>query len=127
MIEAIGPFNTGVTAGGAGTSTNNATGTIPITGQLLGFYVRYNDSPPSGTTDVTIEATGGTLPARTILTISNAATSGFFAVRLGAVTAAAAAITDSNVLAPLVNDNIKVTMAQANDGDSADVWVVVAR
>jgi hypothetical protein len=124
-IEAIGPLNSGVGAGGAGVATNNATGAEYITGNLLGFYIRYNDSPPAGTTDVTIETTGGVMPGRTLLTISNAATDGFFPVRLGAVSTANAAITDSNVLAPLVRDKIKVTIAQANNGDSVDIWTVV--
>jgi hypothetical protein len=125
IIEAVGPLNSGIGAGGAGVATNNATGGESITGQLLGFYIRYNDSPPAGTTDVTIETTGGVMPGRTLLTISNAATDGFFPVRLGAVSTANAAITDSNVLVPLVRDKIKVTIAQANNGDSVDIWTVV--
>lgn len=125
MIEAIGPLNSGTTAGGAGVSTNNATGTTAITGELLGFYLRFNGSPPAGTTDTTIQLTGGVLPARTILTITNGATDGFYPVRQGAVSVANAAITDSNVCIPLVRDYIKVTIAQADDGDSVDVWAVV--
>lgn len=125
MIDAIGPFNSGLTAGGAGISTNNATGTIAITGKLLGFYIRFNDSPPAATADTTIELTGGVMPTRTVLTITNGATSGFYAVRQGAVSTANAAITDSNVNIPLVRDLVKVTLAQANDNDSVDVWAVV--
>ena len=125
MIEAIGPLNSGTTAGGAGVSTNNATGTTAITGELLGFYLRFNGSPPAGTTDTTIQLTGGVLPARTILTITTGATDGFYPVRQGAVSVANAAITDSNVCIPLVRDYIKVTIAQADDGDSVDVWAVV--
>lgn len=124
-MQAYGPINTGVAAGGAGVATNNATGDAYLTGKLYGFYVRYNDSPPAGTTDITIAATGGVMPERTLLTITNAATDGFFPVRLSAVSTAAAAITDSNVYAPLVGDKIKVTIAQANNADSADVWVVL--
>lgn len=125
MIEAIGPLNSGVTAGGAGVSTNNATGTTAITGELLGFYIRFNDSPPAGTTDTTIQLTGGVLPTRTVLTITNGATDGFYAVRQGAVSVANAAITDSNIEIPCVRDYVKVTLAQANDGDSVDVWAVI--
>jgi hypothetical protein len=127
MIEAIGPFNSGTTTGGAGTSTNNATGTIKITGELLGFYLRFNDSPPGATTDTTIVLTGGVLPARTVLTITNGATDGFYPVRQGAVSTANAAITDSNVEIPCIQDYVKVTLAQANDGDSVDVWAVIDR
>lgn len=126
-VEAVGPLNSGVTAGGAGTSTNNATSDFTITGQLLGFYIKFNDSPPGATADTTIQATSGTLPTRTLFTITNGATDGFYPVRLGALTTANAAITDSNVLIPLVSDKIKVTLAQANDGDSVDIWAVVLR
>lgn len=124
MIEAI-PVSSGVTAGGAGVSTSNATGTIAITGELLGFYLRFNDSPPAGTADTTIQLTGGVLPTRTVLTITNGATDGFYPVRMGALSTANAAITDSNVYIPLIRDYLKVTLAQANDGDSVDVWAVV--
>jgi len=125
MLDAIGPLNSGLTTGGAGTSTNNATGSIAITGNLLGFYIRFNDSPPAATADTTIQLVNGVLPTRTVLTITNGATDGFYAVRQGAVSTANAAITDSNVYIPLIRDNIKVTLAQANDGDSVDVWAVV--
>ena len=124
MIEAI-PASSGVTAGGAGVSTSNATGTIAITGELLGFYLRFNDSPPAATADTTIQLTGGVLPTRTVLTITNGATDGFYPVRMGALSTANAAITDSNVYIPLIRDYLKVTLAQANDGDSVDVWAVV--
>lgn len=125
MIEAVGPLNSGTTAGGAGVSTNNATGTSPITGELLGFYLRFNGSPPAGTTDTVIQLTGGVLPTRTVLTITNGATDGFYPVRQGAVSVANAAITDSNIEIPCVRDYVKVTISQADDGDSVDVWAVV--
>ena len=127
MIDFIGPINTGAAAGGAGVATANATSTATVTGLLLGFQIRHNDSPPAATTDVTIQATGGALPGRTLLTITNAATDGFFAVRGGAVTTANASITDSAERLPLIRDYIKVTIAQANDADSVDVWAVVER
>lgn len=127
MIDIYGPLNSGLTTGGAGVSTNNATGTTPITGKLLGFYIRFNDSPPAGTADTTIQLTGGVMPTRTVLTITNGATDGFYAVRAGALTVGNAAITDSNVLIPLVRDYLKVTLAQANDNDSVDVWAVVEK
>ena len=44
---------------------------------------------------------------------------------MGALSTANAAITDSNVYIPLIRDYLKVTLAQANDGDSVDVWAVV--
>ena len=127
MIEAVGPLNTGVAAGGAGVATANATGGPAITGMLHGFYIRYNDSPPAGTTDVTIVTYNGVMPARTLLTLSNAATDGFFPVRLGAIGTTGSAITYSHLLTPLVRDKINVTIAQANNGDSVDVWAIVEK
>lgn len=127
MIEAVGPLNSGVAAGGAGVATANATGSTLITGELLGFYITYNDSPPAGTTDVTLAAVGSVLPDRTLLTITDAATSGFIPVRQPAVNLSNTAITNSATKQPLVRDKIKVTIAQANNGDSVDVWAVVER
>ena len=125
MLEAIGPINSGTTAGGAGTSTSNATSSIPVTGALIGFYIRYNDSPPAATTDVVISTSGGVLPNRTLYTISNAATDGFFSVQSTVVSSANAAITNSYDEIPLIRDYLKVTVSQANDGDSVDVWAVI--
>jgi hypothetical protein len=123
-VQAVGPINSGVAAGGAGVATANQTGDNIITGKLLGFYVKYNDSPPA-TTDVTLATSGGVMPARTLLTITNAATAGFFPVRQPAVDLSNAAITNSQTLQPLVRDKIKVTIAQANNDDNVDVWAVV--
>ena len=119
--------NSGVGAGGAGAATANTTSAAKMTGLLLGFQIRYNDSPPGATTDVTVDAVGSVLPNRNLLTITDAATDGFFAVRAGAVTTANSAITNSHAPIPLVNDQIKVTIAQANDGDNVDVWAVVEK
>jgi len=122
-IDAVGPINSGAGAGGSGAATANATGTERVTGLLVGFYVRYNDSPPA-TTDVTIEATGGAMPERTLLTLSNANTSGFYPIG-GAQLDTAGAANGQYANLPLVRDLIKVTIAQANDNDSVDVWAVV--
>ena len=126
LLDFVGPLNTGLATGGAGVATANKTGTVPIRGKLLGFQVRYNDSPPA-TTDVTIEVTGGALPTRTLLTLTNLTADGFFPVRAGAITPVNVAITNSFVPLPLIDDKIKVTIAQANDNDSVDVWAVVER
>lgn len=123
-IDAVGPFNSGAGAGGAGVATANATGTQKLTGLLIGFYIRYNDSPPA-TTDVTIEAAGGALPTRVLLSLTDANTSGFFPVGAAQVDTAGAANGQYANL-PLVRDLIKVTIAQANDNDSVDVWAVMA-
>lgn len=128
----IGPINTGTTAGGVGVSTANATTSINIIGTITAVYVKYNGSPPAGTTDVTI-ATQGTSPAppaNTILTLTDAATDGWFYPRHQVHDEAGGGVTydatNEVYEAVQVHDKITVTIAQANDGDSADVWLLVS-
>lgn len=112
---------TGAT-GGAGVATVTGTSTRVINGHIIAVYVEYLDSPPAGTTDVTIqEATNS--PAVLVLTIANAATSGWFYPRAAAVNTANTAITDSGALIG-VSDYIEATIAQANDADGVNVTVV---
>jgi len=121
-MRVIGPINTGICAGGAGTSTNNGTGDAYLTGLVLGVYVRYNDSPPAATTDLTIATVANSVPARNILVLTNGATTGYYPLMVQSYDAAGAA-TGQYTFPPVVNQQIKVTIAQANDGDSADVWL----
>lgn len=123
MLNSLTALNSGVAAGGAGVATNNATGTEVVSGKLLGFLITYLDSPPA-TTDVTIQAIGGPLGTRTLLTLTDANTSDWFPVRHQSVDAAGAAITGAADQVPLINDKIKVTIAQANNGDSVTVITV---
>ena len=119
----VGPFNSGVAAGGAGAATANSTAAVKVTGTVMGVYVKYNDAPPAATTDVTV-ATLGTYPsapARTILAITNAATDGWFYPRVEVCSTAAAALGEYTLIP--IDDKIKVTIAQANDADSAEVWL----
>lgn len=130
-IELYGPINTGVSAGGAGVATANATTTNPLYGEVLAVYVKYNDSPPAGTTDVTV-ATQGTspaVPALTFLTLTDAATDGYFYPRtiLHDLTGTAVTFDNTNeIYGPVaIADKVKVTIAQANNGDSVDVWLLM--
>lgn len=107
--------------GGAGTATTNATSTHVISGLLLEIYLAYLDSPPS-TSDVTIvEATNS--PARTLLTVTNANTDGWFAVRGATVDATGTAITGGSTPVA-VSDYVKVTIAQANNADGVTATIV---
>lgn len=109
-------------AGGAGAATANASTARIVQGHIVAVYVAYTDSPPAGTTDVTIvEKTNS--PAVSILTISNAATDGWFYPRAAAVNQSNTAITNSSERIA-VNDYIKATIAQANDADGCVVTVV---
>jgi len=92
---------------------------------MLGIAVRYNDTPPT-TTDVIIKTKGSASPSITFLTLTNKNTDGWFFPRvipddLLGVDLAALAIAE-----PIpFDDIINVSIAQANDGDSVDVWFLV--
>ena len=120
-------INSGDTTGGAGSSTNNNTSSHVVVGQICSIGVTYNGSPPASV-DVTIATAGNNGPALTILTLTNVRADGWFHPRH---------VVDSNAGADIeyadgysvydkvcIADNIKVTVAQADDGDSVDVVVV---
>ena len=126
MINLVGPINSGVAAGTAGSATNNSTTAQPVIGRVLAVYVRYNDSPPAGTTDATISTAGTNAPANAFLTISNAATSGWFYPRVTPHGITGAALTALTVLEPCpICDKVTVTITGADAADSLDVWLVV--
>lgn len=126
-MTSIIKLTTPVASGGAGTATATVTSTSPIVGTVQSVYVKYNDSPPAGTTDVTLATQGtssGAPPAMTILGITNAATDGWFQPRVPMHTTAGAVIADTYDW-PVVHDYLTLTIAQANDGDSVEVWVIL--
>lgn len=108
-------------AGGAGLATANTTSTVTINGIIRAIYLEYTDSPPAGTTDVTIA--GATSPALEILTVSNAATDGWFYPMWQAVNNSNATITNQGS-SVAVDDQIKVTIAQANNSDGVIATIV---
>jgi hypothetical protein len=120
-------INTGAAAGSAGAATNNNTSSHVVTGQICSIGVTYGDSPP-GTTDVTVATAGNNGPALTILTLTNANTSGWFHPRHVVDDNAGADITydGTRVVYDMVcvSDNIKVTIAGADSPDTAEVVVV---
>lgn len=122
-IKLVGPFNTGVGSGGAGSATNNATSAVIVSGVIYGVYVKGNDSPPN-TTDITLATSGTNAPAVTVLTVTNYTADGWYYPRvLIHDTAGVASTTVYDHLA--INDTIKVTIAQANNGDSADLYLLM--
>ena len=122
-------INSGATDGGAGASTNNNTSSHVVVGQICSIGVTYNGSPPSST-DVVIATAGNNGPALTILTLTNANSDGWFHPRHVIDDSAGADITydGTNEVYDKVTvaDYLKVTVAQANDGDSVDVVIVYA-
>lgn len=123
-MKMIGPINSGAAAGSAGSATATGTTTHIVSGKVAGVYVRYNDSPPAGTTDATIrtQGTSPACPTYNILALTNAATDGLFLPRKLTDNQAGAAGTDA--FSPLpVHDYIEVVIAGANASDSIDVWL----
>ena len=120
-------INTGAAAGNDGSATANNTSSHVVTGQICSIGVTYGDSPP-GTTDVTIATAGNNGPALTILTITNANTTGWFHPRhvIDDETGSDITYDGTNEVYDkvCVADNIKVTIAQANSPDTAEVVVV---
>lgn len=128
-MQVVGPFQTSPATGGAGTATGTVTSTQKITGIIKAVYLQYLDSPPAGTTDVTIATQGsasGAPPAETILAIADAATSGWFYPKTAShlnTTGAALASEYSNGVP--VDDLVVFTIAQANNDDYIKVWLMV--
>ena len=130
-VSVVGPIASGSSTGGAGVSTANADSTIPINGKVLGIYVAYIGSPPAGTTDVTVKTVGASprVPSLTLLTITDAATDGYFWVRHKIADEAATDVTydaTNEVYDHVyIDDLVNVTIAQANDADSINVWIIL--
>ena len=128
MINYIGPINSGAAVGNNGSATSSAV-TQQVTGRVLAAYIKYNDNPPAGTTTATIATNNVNVPGQTVLSIVNAATSGWFFPRVAVHSNAGAAVTYS-AGQPIydtqpVSDNLKITISGANAADNIDVWLMV--
>jgi hypothetical protein len=127
-IKTLGPIKSGVAAGGAGVATNNFTTLERVTGKIKAVVLKYLDSPP-GTTDVTVATAGTLMPALTILTITNAAANAHFPIRHKISDEAGADVTydGTNEVYDdvVIDDYVKVTIAQADNGDSVDVFLIM--
>ncbi len=129
-MRLVGPLYSGAAVGADGAATATSTTAVVHCGLVHAVYVQYLDSPPAGTTDVTVETAGGAHPAQTVLGIVNAATSGWFYPRVPTVsTAGAAALYAAGGAAvndrAAIADRVKVTVAQANAGDGVNVWLLM--
>jgi len=93
-----------------------------INGFVAGAYIQYVGDDP-GTTDVTIATLGTSpyCPTYNILAKSNSATDTFYVPRIAAVDNAGTANGEYTYIP--VHDKVKVTVAQANDGDIINVWL----
>jgi len=125
----IGPINSGAAVGANGSATSSITTGQSISGRILGVYVKYNDSPPAGTTTATVATNNVNYPGQTIISIVNSATSGWFFPRVAVHSNAGAAVTYDGTRpiyeAQPVHDNLKITISGANAADNIDVWILV--
>lgn len=125
-MKLYGPLNSGDSTGGVGVSTATANSTVPLKGRIQGIYIKYNGSPPAGTCDATV-ATVGTSPAPpsyVLASKANSATDAWHYPRVLVQDTVGADIA-GEYTPQLVHDFVKVTIAQANDADSIDVWFLL--
>ena len=125
MINYIGPLNSGAAAGANGSATANTTTAQIISGRVIAVYIKYNDSPPAGTTIATIATANVTYPGQTVLSVVNSATSGWKFPRVALHDTAGAAVTYDGTRpiydAQPIHDNVKVTISGANEIGRAHV------
>lgn len=127
-MDLVGPYNSGVAAGGAGVATNNTDYTTRVKGTVVAVYVDYKGTVPPATTDVTItsKGTAPNAPAMTILAATNLNTDGWFFPRaqahLNTTGAAIAAVYNQGIP---IHDSINVRIAQADNDNNVDVWLLV--
>lgn len=125
-MRILGPLSSGVAAGSAGSATANQNSSQLVSGEVVGIYVKYNDSPPA-TTDVTIKTVGTSPspPTYNLLVRTNANTDGWFYPQVAVHDTAGAAIA-GEYRSQLVHDYLNIVIAQANANDSVDVWLLLA-
>ena len=126
-MKILGPFSTGAATGGAGVATANVTPAITIKGLVKAIYVKYLGSPPA-TTDITVATSGVVHPAVTLLSLVNKNTDGWFYPRVVSQSILGVDVTYDGTRpiyepAPIY-DTVKFTIAQANDADYAEFWVL---
>ncbi len=119
---------TAAAAGGAGVATGTVTSGRVISGKILAVHLRYIGSPPAATADVTLKDGGKTVPTQqTILSITDAATDGWFYPRVPVKTNANVAITYDNTRPVhehyVVSDHLVLTLAQADNDDQVEATV----
>lgn len=124
MIRLIGPINSGAAVGANGVATANADSSNVIRGIVRAIHVKYNDSPPAGTTDVVIKTKGTDAPSLTLLTITNSATDAWKMVKHAVQSNLGADIANEYDF-PAIHDLVNVKIDQANAGDNIDVFLLV--
>ncbi len=114
----------------SGTSGNVTSGSA-VMGRILAIYLEYQSGTDAGT-DVTIAtAASSSLPANTILTITDSATSGWYYPRHQVHSNAGAALTldgtRANVDTVPVYDKLKISVAQSTTAKTITAYILYER
>lgn len=110
------------------TVTGNATATSskPLSGEIKAVYIAYAVTP-NAATDVTIATAND--PVKTILTVTNNNTSGWYYPREIVQDTTGADVTydgSNEVYEEIpVNDYVTVTVAQGDTDQTVDVWLLL--
>lgn len=127
-MNLVGPFNSGVAVGSAGSATANTDHVTKIAGVVKAVYIDYKGTSPPATTDVTIrtKGTSPSAPTLTILKAENINTDGWFfprtPVHLHTTGAAIAGVYSDGVP---ISDSLNVLIEGADADNNADVWLLV--
>ena len=120
-------FSTGAATGGAGTATATGNST-EVKGKILAVHIDYQDSPPAGTTDITLSDEAD--PAsESIISLTDQATDIKIYPRRLLETNDGTDLTYDGTRKVyghyLVHGRLEGTIAQANNNDSAifTVWI----
>lgn len=121
----IRPYTITVTpTGSAGSAAGDSTHNLVASGIIRRLHIAYAASS-AATTDVTISVVAnGDIPALTILTVSDNATSGWYVPMHAIHTSAGAAIADQYDLVAICS-RLKVAVAQADPDKTVTVTVLV--
>ena len=112
------------TTGSAGSASGSGHLSLPIS-RLVAVHLNYDSAAPGGTTDVTITAPGN--PAsRTLLTVSNNATDGWYFPKEQDMGNTGSLITGS-YSDPLIHDSLDMAVAQSDALTDAVVATVYVR
>jgi hypothetical protein len=111
------------TVGSNGSATGNDVTPIPIVGRILAVYIDYTSQP--STTDVTLATIEA--PVKTILTVTDTNSDGWFYPRTAVHSAAGAAVTYDGTR-PIydsvpVADIVKATVAQGDSAKTVDITI----
>lgn len=127
-MNIVGPYNSGIAAGDAGSATANTDYSTRISGTVKAVYIDYKGTTPPASTDVTVrtKGTNPSVPSLTILKAENINTDGWFFPRAQVhLNSTGAAISNVYNDGMPINDSLNILIEGANADNNADVWLLV--